>query len=254
MGGLMVATIVGNMLLFWAFGKATEMLNKRVRDQAFKSLVRQEVAWFDVRNPGDITSQLSDDAAKLQAFVGEPIRSAVVSLSSTFVGIVLSFSAEAEMKMYMGEDEGDISEGGKHLSGSILLETLGSIRTVVSLTLEKSRSIQYLRTLQEEDPTPIVSNFKKGSATGLGQFIQFWGMALMFWWGGWLLFKYPGVFDFRDFMISMFGLLFSLYGLSLAFEGMTDRKKARLAANRIFELTDRKSLIDPLSEDGRKDV
>jgi len=172
------------------------------------------------------------------------------------MGIVpfMSFGAEAEMKMYMGEDEGDISEEGKHLSGSILLETLGSIRTVVSLTLEKSRSIQYLRTLQEEDPTPIVSNFKKGSATGLGQFIQFWGMALMFWWGGWLLFKYPGVFDFRDFMISMFGLLFSLYGLSLAFEGMTDRKKARLAANRIFELTDRKSLIDPLSEDGRKDV
>jgi ABC-type multidrug transport system fused ATPase/permease subunit len=63
----------------------------QVRDSAFMSLIRQEVAWFDMRAPGTITSQLADDAAMLQAFVGQPIRSLTVSVSSVVVGLILSF-------------------------------------------------------------------------------------------------------------------------------------------------------------------
>lgn len=81
-----------------------------------------------------------------------------------------------------------------------------------------------------------------------------WGMALMFWWGGWLLANYGDVFSYRDYLVSMFGLFFSLYGLALAAEGMVDKEKAKRAAARIFELIDRKSLIDPLSETGRTDL
>lgn len=43
---VLVGCIVGNVLLFWGFGMASERLNKRVRDSAFSSLVRQEVAFF----------------------------------------------------------------------------------------------------------------------------------------------------------------------------------------------------------------
>jgi ATP-binding cassette subfamily B (MDR/TAP) protein 1 len=92
-----------------------------------------------------------------------------------------------------------------------------------------------------------------GSAAGLGQFVQMWGMALMFYWGGWLLFNYPNTFSFRDFLISMFALLFSLYGLAIAAQGAVNRDKAKLAANRMFTLIDRQSQIDPLSELGKKD-
>ena len=76
----------------------------------------------------------------------------------------------------------------------------------------------------------------------------------MFFWGGWLLNNYPDVYSFRDFLISMFALFFSLYGLTIATEGAVDRKKANRAAARIFELTDRESAIDPLSTEGKKDV
>jgi ATP-binding cassette, subfamily B (MDR/TAP), member 1 len=43
---VMIGCFVGNVLLFWGFGMASERLNKRVRDSAFNSLVRQEVAFF----------------------------------------------------------------------------------------------------------------------------------------------------------------------------------------------------------------
>jgi hypothetical protein len=75
-------------------------------------------------------------------------------------------------------------------------------------------------------------------------------MALMFWFGGWLLSE-SQKYTFRDFIISMMALFFSIYGLTVAFEGATDRTKAKLAAERIFTLSDRKSSIDPLHEGGQ---
>ena len=44
----------------------------------------------------------------------------------------------------------------------------------------------------------------------------------------------------------------SLSGTAAAAQGATDRGKANAAAQRIFELVDRKSSIDPLSEGGKK--
>jgi ATP-binding cassette subfamily B (MDR/TAP) protein 1 len=52
----------------------------------------------------------------------------------------------------------------------------------------------------------------------------------------------------------MFSLLFSLSGMGFAMQGITDREKAKAAANRVFDLIERKSEIDPLSEEGKKDI
>ena len=51
----------------------------------------------------------------------------------------------------------------------------------------------------------------------------------------------------------MFALLFSLSGLGAAAQGATNRERAKVAANRIFALLDKKSQIDPLSDEGKKE-
>jgi len=135
-----------------------------------------------------------------------------------------------------------------------VVESLLNIRTVAALTIEEQRSAEFAEALQKEDPTPVRTNLVKGCTSGLGQFIQLWSIALLFWWGGWLLYKYPEEFTYRDFLISMFSLLFSLSGLAVAAQGATDREKAKAAAARVFELTDRESAIDPLSCEGKKGV
>jgi len=272
--GIMFISVVGGVLLFYGFGKASERMNKRVRNAAFDSLVRQEVGYFDMRPVGVITSQLQEDAALIHSFSGEPIRTLVINLSSVLVGVAVSFAfmwpfalltlglippmgfgAEMEMKLYFGEDEGVSGDDiDMNSPGGIVVETLVNIRTVASLNIEKERSEQYVKALCSEDPTPVRTNFMKGCATGIGQFIQMWGLALMFWFGGWLLSNYPDKYTYRDFLISLFSLLFGLEGIGFAAQGATDRDKAKQAANRIFELTDRHSAIDPLSEMGKKDI
>jgi ATP-binding cassette subfamily B (MDR/TAP) protein 1 len=236
--GIMASALVGHTLVHYGFGTAVERMNKRVRDAAFKNLVRQEVAWFDVRQVATITTQLSDDAALIHSFSGEPIRTLVMNLSSVAVGLVVSFvfmwpfalltlgtlpfmafGAEAEMQMYMGEDEGDVhAADDQNSAGSIVVESLLNIRTVASLSLEESRKKQFSEAMQHEDPTPLKTNAIKGSTSGLGQFVQMWGVALMFWWGGFLLDRHPGLWDLRDFLISMFSLLFSLSGMGIAMQ------------------------------------
>merc|ERR1711966_322018 len=57
-------------------------------------------------------------------------------------------------------------------------------------------------------------------------------------------------YDFQNFLISNFAIIFSLFGLGAAFQDMSDRKQMEASASRIFYLLDRVSLIDPLSKDG----
>jgi ATP-binding cassette subfamily B (MDR/TAP) protein 1 len=89
--GVIASTLLGSTFLFWGFGVASERMNKRVRDSAFTSLLRQEIAWFDLRSLGSITSHLAEDAALLHAFSGEPIRTLVLNLSSVLIGVIVSF-------------------------------------------------------------------------------------------------------------------------------------------------------------------
>lgn len=98
--GLIVFSLVGNIIMFQGFGTATERINKRVRDMAFKALIRQEVAWYDLRTVGEITSQLSDDAAMIHSFSGEPVRTLMMSISSVGAGLAVSIYFMWEVSLH----------------------------------------------------------------------------------------------------------------------------------------------------------
>jgi hypothetical protein len=74
-----------------------------------------------------------------------------------------AFGAEMEMKMYMGDDEGDDAHLDEHSPGGIVIETLSNIRTVASLTLEEKRAADYLQALKDDDPRPVRTNMVKGT-------------------------------------------------------------------------------------------
>lgn len=89
--GIIVSALFGFTLMFMGFGVAMERMNKRIRDDAFGSLLRQEIAWHDHRSPNSLTAQFSDDAALIHAFAGEPVRTLTSSMASVFVGVIVSF-------------------------------------------------------------------------------------------------------------------------------------------------------------------
>lgn len=268
-----VGCLMGNVVTFWGFGTASERLSKRIRDSAFLALMRQEPAFFDKRSVGSITSQLQDDAARIQAFSGEPVRSFIIAMASIITGIVLSLyymwpfallaiacipvmaaAVSVQHATMMGTDEsvGNDSVDGLNSPGGVIVETLLNIRTVSALTLESRRFNDYEHALANHEANYRKDAFMGGLTNGLSMFVQQWINGLQLFFGGFLLFTFPERYDLGDFLVAQFSILFGLFGLGAAFQDMSDRKEVEKSAGRVFYLLDRESQIDPLAANGKK--
>jgi len=262
--GVMSSGLIGFVLLFYGFGAATERMNKRVRDAVFVSLLKQDVSYFDQNSVGKLATTIEEDAGMMHSFSGEPIRTFMLYSASVLVGVIVSFvfmwpfalmalvtipflgfGSMMQMKMMWGEDEG-LPEKQEDVSGpgAIVVETLLNIRTVASLTIENMRSKEYKEALEKTNQSSFLSNVLKECLVALGFLFQQWACGFLFWWGSWVLLNYEGIFTFRDFMISMFSLLFSMIGVSAASMGATDKTKAKEAAQRIFSLIENEGAIN----------
>jgi ATP-binding cassette subfamily B (MDR/TAP) protein 1 len=156
------------------------------------------------------------------------------------------------MKKFLGSDEGVDEETELNSPGGIAVETLLNIRTVAALNLERSLFNKYISAIELSEPKLNFNALLSGLTSGLGVAIQQWSNALLFWWGGYLMAHYPEKYNFEDFLISMFSLLFSLFGLGAAFQSVADKDACMASAGRIFYLMKRKSPIDPMSDEGKK--
>merc|ERR1712176_126576 len=85
---------------------------------------------------------------------------------------------------------------------------------------------------------------------GMSMLSQMMVYAFLFWVGGYLSRKYPKTVTNEGMNRAIFVLLFALGSLGIAFQDVTDRKEVDKGASRIFYLLDRKSEIDPLSDEG----
>lgn len=69
-----IAGIVSGAATFlqiWTYGIAGEYLTERIRGNAFKAMIRQEIGWFDDKSngTGTLCSRLSSDAAAVQGVI-----------------------------------------------------------------------------------------------------------------------------------------------------------------------------------------
>jgi ATP-binding cassette subfamily B (MDR/TAP) protein 1 len=140
---------------------------------------------------------------------------------------IMGFATSMEMKRFLGEDEGNLDAADELSSpGGIIVETLLNIRTVSALTLEKQRYMDYEHALKNSEPNHSSDALMSGLMGGLSMFIQQWINALQLWFGGYLLFKYPDKFAFKDFLIANFAVLFALFGLGAAFQDVSGKKNS----------------------------
>jgi ATP-binding cassette subfamily B (MDR/TAP) protein 1 len=89
--GIIASTLIGNTMLFYGFGAATEKMNKRVRDAIFIALMKQDIGYFDTNSVGTLSTKLEEDAAMMHSFSGEPIRQLTMMVASVLVGLFISF-------------------------------------------------------------------------------------------------------------------------------------------------------------------
>ncbi|GLT31783.1 hypothetical protein SLA2020_064920 [Shorea laevis] len=177
----------------------------RIRGLYLKTILRQDVAFFDVEtNTGEVVGRMSGDTVLIQDAMGEKVGK-FLQLTATFIGgFVIAFVKGWLLTLVMlssipllGVAGGamalvisKMSSRGQNAyakAATVVEQTIGSIRTVASFTGEKQAISNYCKCLV----TAYNSGVYEGLATGLGlgtvRLIIFCSYSLAVWFGGKLI-------------------------------------------------------------------
>ena len=259
--------IIGDTLRFWGFGVPGEKITLKIRMMFYNALTRQEIGWHDLpeNSSGSLCAALATESNLIQALTGEAFGTKILTLVTVVAAFVLAFTfgywaivlvalatvpimvsgMAIEIAMLQGGEGG--SEGLGSDAGKIVGEVVTSVRTIASFTLEKRMAERFNTVTGDFLAKNLTPAAFKGVYQAYAQFSLFAAFALLYWFGGSKV--CDGTTDFEGMLIPIFCMFMLGAGVGQAANGATDVAKAQDAAERVFDIVDRKSKID-YSQDG----
>ncbi|XP_035829454.1 ATP-dependent translocase ABCB1 [Aplysia californica] len=64
----------------------------RLRQKFFKSLLREEIAWYDKQQSGELTTRLADDLERVREGIGDKVGLSIQFLAQFLAGFILGFA------------------------------------------------------------------------------------------------------------------------------------------------------------------
>uniref|UniRef100_A0A672TUM3 ATP-binding cassette sub-family B member 5 n=1 Tax=Strigops habroptila TaxID=2489341 RepID=A0A672TUM3_STRHB len=259
-----VITLAGFM-----FGKSGEILTMRLRSLSFKTLLQQEIGWYDDQKNavGVLLTWLATDASQVKGATGSRLGLMTMTLFTLLTAIIIAFVYNWQLTLLilacipflvatnavsLSSMSGHAAKDQKALeeAGRISTETVENIRTVASLTKEEAFYERYVASLNG----PYRDSLKKaplyGFTYGVAQSANYFVNAAVFRFGAWLIAHC--LTNFEDVFVVYSSIMFAAINIGQSTSLAPDYGKAKLSAQRIFKLLDRKPLMDSYSEEGEK--
>lgn len=266
-------TYIGIAVLFIAYGQVAFWLipsyrqTQKIRTLLFRHIMRQEIGWFDTHEVGELNTRLTDDINKLQEGIGDKVSNFFQWFSTCIGGFVVGFVYGWKLTLVIiSVSPLLVASGGfmatmttmatkKELSayakaGAVAEEVFGAIRTVVAFGGEKKECQRYNGNLDEAKNFGIRKAMVSGLGMGMVFFIMFSVYALAFWYGTKLVRE--DEYTAGKMIIVFFCVLFGAFSLGNAAPNLQNMGTARGAAYVLWELLDRKSMIDSSSTEGSR--
>lgn len=260
---LFLVAIFGAGALFgalraWLFTVAGERIVANLRIQLYRSIISQEISFFDERRTGELTSRLSSDTTVLQntvtVNVSMLLRFTIMGLGAIgflfYTNWRLTLMTLATVPLvaisggFFGRRMRAISrdfQDALATSTEVAEETFAGVRTVRSFARESMEVARYSEAV--EASFEIARHRAKIIAwlRGLVGFGGYAAIAGVLWFGGNMLVEGTiSIGELTSFLLYTLTVAFSLAALSSLYE---DFMKALGASERVFELMDRKSTI-----------
>ena len=251
------------------FAKCSERLIHRVRDMSFRSMLRQDVEYFDQdkHSAGALTSFLSTETTHVAGLSGSTLGTLVMVFTTLVaactvalaVGWKLALVCIATMPIVIGcgyfrfwmmahyQRRAKRAYSG---SASYASEAITAMRTVASLTREEDVIKQYRASLAIQQRSSLKSVLKSSILFAASQSFMFLCFALGFWYGGTLIAKYE--YSMFQFFLVFSSVIFGAQSAGTVFSFAPDMGKATEASRELKTLFDRKPIIDTWSPDGDK--
>nr|CDM83826.1 unnamed protein product [Triticum aestivum] len=262
-----IISIISIPAELFLFGIAGGKLIERIRAMSFRSIVHQEVAWFD--NPknssGALGARLSVDALNVRRLVGDNLALTVQIISTLITGFVIAMIADwklsliilcviplvglqgyAQVKFLKG-----FSQDAKMMyedASQVATDAISSIRTVASFCSEKRITRIYDDKCEASMSQGVRTGIVGGIGFGFSFLMLYLTYGLCFYVGA--QFVRHGQSSFGDVFKVFFALVLATIGVSQTSAMATDSTKAKDSAISIFALLDRKSEIDSSRNEG----
>ncbi|KAH0652571.1 hypothetical protein KY289_030249 [Solanum tuberosum] len=250
--------------------RTAERQTSRIRKEYLKSVLRQEVGFFEKQDASSSTFQvistISTDTHIIQDVIAEKIPTCLAHLSAFVCGLIVAFflswrlalvsfpfslgfvipgvafgSLLMKLAMKMKDTYG--------IAGSIVEQEISSIRTVYSFVGEIQTVRRYSRALEESMKLGLRQGFTKGLLIGsMGMVYVAWSFES---WAGSLLVANRGESGGRVFISAVSWVLGGLSCMA-ALPNLSIMIEVMAAASKIFELINRTPEID--SEDTKGSV
>jgi ABC transporter fused permease/ATP-binding protein len=245
-------------LRYYLFSTVGERVVTRLRQDLFKSLMGQEVAFFDERKTGELTNRLTSDTAVLQNTVSVNISMALRNVAQAIGGIALLFYTSPLLTVLMLAVVPPVAVGavvyGRRVRGlsrqvqdalaaanEVAEESLSGIRTVRSFAAEPHEVERYRGAM--EHSFSLARSRARQSATfmAVASFGGYLAAVAVLWYGGRLVLDDKlTVGGLASFLVYTMLVAFSLGAIA---ELWADFMRASGAAERVFELRDRTPAI-----------
>nr|QNH67928.1 ATP-binding cassette transporter subfamily B member 1 X2 [Brachionus plicatilis] len=258
-----VATFISNLLQNSMFGISGENLTKRLRSKGFKTMLKQDIAWFDNQenSVGILCTKLAVEAAAVQGAAGIRIGALLMNLGNLGIGLVLALvygwaialtilafvpfmivGGVLQTKMltgFSGKDKEVLQDAGK-----ISIEAISNIRTVAILNKEYYFWNLYSKKLDVPYKAAIRSSNISAFMLGFTSSITFYAMAAAFALGSYLVENNLFGMTFENIMLVYSCIIFGAQSVGQASSLMPDYAKAKTAVNSMFELFERQTKVN----------
>ncbi|KAG1370988.1 ABC transporter B family member 4 [Cocos nucifera] len=177
----------------------------RIRNLYLKTILRQEIAFFDKEtNTGEVVERMSGDTVLIQDAMGEKVGK-FIQLASTFIGgFVVAFVQGWLLTLVMLATIPPLVVAGGIMStvvskmasrgqaaygeaAVVVEQTIGSIRTVASFTGEKHAVNKYKKSLNSAYSSGVQEGLAAGLGLGTVMLFFFCGYSLGIWYGAKLI-------------------------------------------------------------------
>jgi len=262
-GGIGLGFLISNTVTGFTFSTSGARLVERVRKRMFESMLSQEIGWYDQEenNTGALCARLSSSAEAISSATGGKIGQvlsgvSILLLSGTLaiiyewrLGLVtmsflppLCFGMIMQLRLMMFD--GAVQKEALEKSAKIAVESITNIRTVSGLRCESKMLEMYSEELKKPHKTGKWKAHMRGFIYGFANSNFIFAYAVCYYYGSWLMVHDPdsGI----DTQIIWKVAIMVLNGgamIGMSFTALMDVNTAFSAAEKIFEVLDRKPKI-----------
>ncbi|KAL0937461.1 multidrug resistance protein 3 (p glycoprotein 3) [Colletotrichum truncatum] len=265
-----LGTFIAYFVMGWTTNVIAQTLSQKIRRGLMRGMLRQDLRFFDreENTVGALTSRIDSHAQAILELMGFNVAFAVLAfinvIACSILAIVISWklglvgvfagmpplllSGFARIRIETKMDSDIDKKFSK--SASMASETVNAIRTVSSLAIEKGVLERYTNELDTAISTSTAPLFNMMIWFSLTQSIEFFILALGFWWGSRL--AADGEITFAQFIVAFMGVFFSGQAAGMIFSFSSSFTKANAAANYYFWLTALEPTVQDTDENREK--